>query len=449
LSYRNYKVKLFWEKFVLYARLPEMRLFWLFLPFLIALLVINIFYLPQFWIFLSLVIFIILAAIILVNSLRLSRSNLEIKIERNELGSIISNLWDGIIAYDPNFKILIFNRAAEQIFNLQASEVVSRSFSPEQVKEPRFKALSQIIFPSLAPMVLRQSEPGIYPQIVDISLDEPKAEFRVATDKIIDPNGRLLGFVKLVHDRTREVELLRSKTEFIAIASHQLRTPLTAIHWALESLAKENFTGNQKELVDNALAIAVKLTKTVNDLLDISKIEEGKFGYQFENIDLVGFIEKIVSEVKDFTKQFKVKVYFQKPAEPSIFLTADPQKLSIVVSNLIDNAIRYNVENGEVIISIERMKDKPYVKVIVKDTGVGIPAEQINKLFTRFFRAENVAKFATEGSGLGLYISKNIVLRHGGEIWAESEINRGSTFYFTLPTDDKLIPSREIASGEE
>ncbi len=442
-------MKRLFRKFLLYAKLPEMRLFWFFLPFLTILLIINIFYLPNFWVFITLGVFLVLGAIILVNNLRLARSNLEIKIERNELKGIIFNLRDGIIAYDPNFKILIFNRAAEQIFNLKAEEVIGQYFNLERAREPHFKLLSQVIFPSLAPVAVRQSEQGIYPQIVDLSFEEPKIELRVATDKIIDPNGQLLGFVKLVHDRTREIELLRSKTEFITVASHQLRTPLTSIHWALESLAKQNLETNQKELASTALEASVKLLKTVNDLLDVSKIEEGKFGYQFENVNIINLIEEIAEGVKDFVRHFGVKIYFQKPSEPSIAISADPQKLSMVISNLLDNAIRYNVPNGEVIVALERLKDQPYIKISVKDTGVGVPADEINKLFTKFFRAENIAKISTEGSGLGLYIAKNIIKRHGGEIWAESEINRGSTFCFTLPTDPKLIPPKEIVYGEE
>ena len=442
-------VRRFWRQSLLYAKLPEMRLFWFFLPFLIILLTINIFYLPKLWVFITLIIFLGLGVIILFNNLRLARSNLEIKIERNELKSIISNLRDGIIAYDPNFKILIFNRAAEGIFNLKAEEVIGQYFNLERVREAPYRLISQVIFPSLAPVVIRRSEPGVYPQIIDLSLEEPKIELRVATDKILDPNGQLLGFVKIVHDRTRELELIRSKNEFIGVASHQLRTPLTSIQWALESLIKENLTENQKNLVNTALDVSAKALKMVNDLLDVSKIEEGKFGYQFEDIDIISFIEEIIGNVNDFAKQFNVKIYFQRPDEPSIVLSADPQKLSIVISNLLDNAIRYNVPNGEVIVAVERVKDQPYVKISVKDTGIGIPQEGINKLFTKFFRAENVVKVDPNGSGLGLYIAKNIIKRHGGEIWVESEINRGSTFYFTLPTDPKLIPLKEIVYEEE
>jgi len=442
-------VERFFKKIILYAKLPEMRLFWFFLPFLIVLLAINILYLPQSWALVSSGVFLILGVIILINNLRLARLNLEIKIERNELMSIISNLRDGVIAYDPNFKILIFNQAAEQIFNLQNKDIVGQYFNPERAQEKRFKLISQIIFPSLAPTVVRRSEPGAYPQVVDISFDEPEIELRVATDRIIDPKGQLLGFVKLVHDRTREIELLRSKTEFIAVASHQLRTPLTGIHWVFESLAKQNLEASQKELVDKGLEASVKLSKIVNDLLDVSKIEEGRFGFQFENVNIIAFLEELIKDVGPSAQQFNIKFYFKKPTEQSIVLSVDAQKLSMAVSNLIDNAIKYNVPNGEITLGVERVKDQPYVQISIKDTGIGIPADQINKLFTKFFRAENVSSAHPDGTGLGLYIAKNIIKRHGGEIWAESEINRGSTFYFTLPTDPKLIPPREILYGEE
>jgi len=442
-------MKRFFQKVALYAKLPEMRLSWFFLPFLLALLIIDSIYLPQALVFAVLGILLVLGAIILVNNLRLARSNLEVKIERNELKSIIANLKDGIIAYDPNFKILIFNRAAEEIFVLKSGEVLGKYFAPETAREPKFKLLSQAIFPSLAPLVVRRSDPGQYPQIIDISFNESDMNLRVATDKIADSNGQLLGFVKIIRDRTREIKLLKSKTEFIATASHQLRTPATATHWAIEELSKQKMSEEQKPIIETALGAVTKLMKTINDMLDVSKIEEGEFGYQFDNVEFITFIEDIIRDIEPLAKQFNVKIYLEKPAEQSIALSLDRQKISMVVSNLIDNAIKYNVANGEVIVEIERLKDEPYLEVSVKDTGVGVPEEDIKKLFTKFFRSVNAVKFATEGSGLGLYIAKNIINRHGGKIWAESEINRGSIFHFTLPTDPKLIPSKEVIYGEE
>ena len=432
----------FFKKAILYLKLPEMRLFWYFIPLALVIAVIDILYLPYSWILISLGIFLVLGAIILTNNLRLARLNLEIKLERNELKSIIFNLSDGIIAYDQNFKIMVFNRASERIFNIGADMVIGQYFSPDKAKDPALSLLGQVLYPSLAPLVIRRSESGVYPQISDFSFSRPEVELRVTTDRIVDPNGNLLGFVKIVYDRTREVEILKSKSEFIEVAAHQLRTPLTSINWIFDFLNKEILTDSQKEVVNMGMTASAGVLKTVNDLLDISQIEGGKFGYKFEDVNIILFIEGILNEMMPLARESGIKIYLKKPQETSISVSIDPQKLSIAVSNLVVNAIRYNTEKGEVIVEIQKLKDKPFVQISVKDTGIGIPPENISKLFLKFFRSDNAQKIITEGSGLGLYISKNIITRHGGEIWAESQLNRGSTFYFTLPTDPKMIPAK-------
>jgi len=436
------------QQIKLYLSLPEMRLFWYFLPFILIIAIIDVFYLPAVWILISLGILIILASIIFINNLRSATLNLEIKIERNQLKSIITNLLDGIIAYDENFRILIFNKESEQIFNLKSEEALSQIFTPDLAKEPKFFLISQVLFPSLAPVVIRRTEGGIYPQVIDMSFSNPKVDLRVTTDKIIDSNGRLLGFVKIVHDRTRELGILKSKSEFIEVAAHQLRTPLTSINWIFEELLNENLTEGQKEMAAMGKVATSTVLKTVNDLLDVSQIEEGRYGYKFQNIDITSFTEGILDDILPTAKQAGIKVYLKKPELP-INISADPQKLSIAVSNLIVNAIKYNTENGEVIVEIKKVEDKPYVQISVKDTGIGIPSDDIKNLFTKFFRADNAQKSVTDGTGLGLYITKNVINRHGGEIWAESQMNRGTTFYFTLPLDPNLMPQVESVFLEE
>ncbi|MCX6702701.1 MAG: ATP-binding protein [Candidatus Wolfebacteria bacterium] len=438
----------FWKRIILYAKLPEMRLSWILLPVLVVLSGINLFFLPSPLGLVTLGIFFALMIIITWSSLRLTKSNLEIKVERNELSSIVTNLNDGIIAYDSGFKILIFNRAAETIFGIKSQSVTGQIFSPDRSKESEFRLLTQVIFPSLAPSVVSHSAPGVFPQISDVSFSEPNLNLRVVTDRILDPNGQLLGFVKIVRDRTREVELLQAKTEFISVAAHQLRTPLSAINWSFENILGMELKDDAKEAATTGRNAAAKMSKTVNDLLDVSKIEEGRFGYNFESVNLSEFVEGVIAETQELNKQTTVKIYFKKPAE-EVGVYIDKEKLRIALFNFLDNSIKYNVENGEVVVGISRLPDKPYVEVSVKDTGLGISADEIKKLFTKFFRAENITDVVTEGTGLGLYISKNIVRRHGGEVRVESELNRGSTFYFTLPTDFSLVPARETASGEE
>lgn len=375
-------------------------------------------------------------------------SDSEIEIERNELGSIIKTLRDGVIVYDANFKILIFNPAAEEIFRVNAKEITGKHMSPDNIKNPRLKLITQTFFPSLAPLVVNRSESGFYPQITDISLEEEKIELRSITDKITDKNSRFLGYVKVVIDKSREVELMKAKNEFISIAAHQLRTPLTAVNWTFESLNGEKISASQKSLVNTGLEASALMLKIVNDLLDVSKIEEGHFGYDFEDVNLIDFVKEVIKEAKDMADQSSVKIYLKEPKTPLI-LKIDSQKLGMVLFNLIDNAVKYNVENGEVVVSVECLKDKPFVQISVKDTGIGMNKSDLEKMFKKFFRADNAVKAIPNGSGLGLYIAKNIIKRHGGEIWAESEINRGSTFYFTLPIDKNLIPSKEFVYGEE
>lgn len=438
----------FWKRIILYAKLPEMRLSWILLPVLVVLSGMNLFFLPPPLGLVTLGIFIALMMIIGWSSLRLTKSNLEIKVERNELSSVVINLNDGLIAYDSGFKILIFNRASESIFGIKSQSVAGQTFSPDRSKEPEFRLLTQVIFPSLAPSVVSRSAPGVFPQVSDISFSEPNLNLRVVTDRILDPSGQLLGFMKIVRDRTREVELLKAKTEFISVAAHQLRTPLSAINWSFESILGLDLKDDAREAATTGQNAATKMSKTVNDLLDVSKIEEGRFGYNFENVNLSEFVEGVIAEIQGLYKQATVKIYFKKPEE-EIGVYIDKEKLRIALFNFLDNSIKYNVENGEVVVGINRLPDKPYVEVSIKDTGLGIPAEDINKIFTKFFRAENITDVVTEGTGLGLYISKNIVKRHGGDVRVESELNRGSTFYFTLPTDMSLIPKTEVGAGEE
>jgi len=436
--------------FLNYLFLPEMRFFWLFFIFLVFALIAGFIYLSESWVFFDLAALLTLGVIIiLMYSLRSARFNLAVRVEREQLSNIIVNLYDAVIAYDPDFRILIFNRAAGKIFNVVATDIIGEYFTPEKAKDRRFSFLCQVLFPSLAPLVVRRSEDVTGSQVADFSFEDPKYDLRVTTSKIIDSDGNLLGFVKIIRDRTRELAILRSKSEFIEIAAHQLRTPLTGMLWGWETLAKESLTDEQLEIIKSGLAATKIAVENVNDLLDVAKIEEGKFDFQFEEINLVLFLEELFEGFIDLAKQANVKIFFQKPKDKELKVFMDKHKLSIALSNLITNAIKYNVSNGQVIIEAEKLVDQPRVQISVKDTGIGIPAQDAERLFTKFYRAKNAVKAITEGIGLGLYIAKNIVKAHGGEIWVDSELNRGSTFYITLPTDERLIPSKSAPIIEE
>ncbi len=366
-----------------------------------------------------------------------------------EFESILNGLSDPLILYDQNFRILFFNPAAEDLFKIKASSILGKSLQPQEAERSELRVLVQVLFPSLAPVMVPRSPSGVWPQVVDISFTEPNLDLRVTTSRIEMDPGQPARFLKIIRDRTREIGLVKTKSDFVTVASHQLKTPITNIQWALETLSEDTTLSDpNQEIVRNAVEAARLLAKIVEDLLSSARIEEGRFGYHFERADLTAFLNQILNQALPQARRAGMRIYFKQPPGPLPMVAIDPQKLSLAVTNILENAIRYNVKNGEVIIGIEQPHDKPFLQVSAKDTGIGIPAEEIPKLFSKFFRAENAVKFQTEGTGLGLYIAKNIIQAHGGRIWAESEVNRGSTFYFTLPTDPQLVPQVEIPMGD-
>lgn len=424
---------------------PEMAVIWLFWAngILLAILA-NIF-------FENIVLGVLAAILALTPNVFLTireakrlREDLNQTVSSSRLESIVTHLEDAVIAYDNDFKILVFNGAAAKMFGVAPDAVLGKTIGPSRVNEPPLALLIQTLFPSLAPAVVSRSEPNALPQVTDISFTDPVREFRVSTDKLMDSGHKPLGFVKVIRDRTREIQLMRSQSDFVSIAAHQLRTPLTAVHWTLESVSKGQPLNEEGEtLVRNGLAATSSLLKMVNDLLNIAEIEEGRFGYKYEEIDLIKFVSDLLANAQLVAKKYGLQLYFDKGGFNELKLQADPTRLGLAVSNLIDNAMKYNTKNGSVTVGLRPMKNKPYIQIDVRDTGVGITPADMEKLFQKFFRASNAQKIQADGSGLGLYMTKNIIQQHGGSIWAESTIGRGTTFSFTLPTDPTLLPKAE------
>lgn len=346
--------------------------------------------------------------------------------------SLIDALEDGLIVYDSNFKILQFNKAAEDILEVKAGDIIGKTFSLDKAKSFKSKIMSQAMFPSLAPTFIRRSEPGQYPQILDISLDEPRRDLRIITNQILDATGQTMGFVKLIKDQTRERELAKAKSDFVTIAAHQLRTPATGINWALKNIISDKSVSDEsRETLITAHKAAQSLLDIINDLISLTQLEEGKFSYQFKAVNLTDLLGKILAQADLIAKEAGVKLYFQPPTDKKITVKADAEKLGAALSNLIDNGIRYNVKNGEVTVSVSQQKNK--IDISIKDTGVGMSEDDLSKLFTKFARGKSAEKTGVSGSGLGLYLSKQIIEAHGGKIGVKSVIDRGTTFIVSLP----------------
>ncbi|MFZ2303767.1 MAG: HAMP domain-containing sensor histidine kinase [Minisyncoccia bacterium] len=236
-------------------------------------------------------------------------------------------------------------------------------------------------------------------------------------------------------------ELDKLKSDFISVAAHQLRTPLSGVKWVLKLLLDGDLGGindDQKGMLKRGYETNEKMIQLVNDLLNVSRIENGKFGYRFERNDFMKLLNTLVENTVLPSKERNIEVILENRAGMVPEFLFDPEKLLIALQNIVDNAMKYTLPGGRVTIVVEKRGD--YIEVKVTDTGVGIPKADIAKLFSKFFRAANVIHLQTDGSGLGLFIVKSIIMRHGGQIWVDSVEGKGTTITVVVPVIDELLP---------
>jgi signal transduction histidine kinase len=246
--------------------------------------------------------------------------------------------------------------------------------------------------------------------------------------------GEQTGTLVIVHDVTREKMVEKLKTEFVSLSAHQLRTPLSAIKWTLKMFLEGDLgkiTEEQKEYLGKTYQSNERMIGLINDLLNVTRIEEGRYLYKLEAADPAVLVQDVVDSLKEQIKNRNIKFTFLKPKKKISEIKADEEKIKLVIYNLLANALAYTPQGRSISIFIE--EEGGEVKIGVKDEGIGIPKDQQGRIFTKFFRGANAMKVDTGGSGLGLYISKNIVEAHGGSIWFESEEGKGTTFYFKIP----------------
>jgi signal transduction histidine kinase len=249
------------------------------------------------------------------------------------------------------------------------------------------------------------------------------------------------GLEKKVEDRTHELalanerlkELDRIKSDFVSNVSHELRTPLTAIKGAVDLVLREvagPLTEKQIHYLTRVRANTQHLAGLINDLLDLSKIESGKIEFKASRVSLAGLVHDVVETLRPIAAE-KIIALEATISEP-ILVWADRDKVNQVLMNLIGNAIKFTLAQGRVTVSASR-NGKENVQVCVSDTGPGVPADEKQKIFDKFYQIAEAGGAKPKGTGLGLAISKSLVELHGGKIWVESEDGRGSTFSFTLP----------------
>ena len=353
--------------------------------------------------------------------------------ERDRIKTIVSSMGEGLIVVDKNYQTVLINKMAEKILEMPENELIGKDIRKITSLLKGDQKVAQNDLP-----LEKMFKTG---KIISVGIDDDFYYFLSSGKKfpvaIIDAplkNGdEIVGGIIVFRDITIEKSVDKMKSGFVSIASHQLRTPLTSIRWISEMLLSGdvgNIKKNQKEFIEDIYDSVLKLIELINTLLILSRVEAGNIEIKPAEIDLVKFSKDIVKEAEHLIEDKKLKVEIKLLKKiPSIKL--DSTILRQVISNLINNSIRYTDKKGKIKISIEQ-KDKEII-YSVADNGIGIPKKQQNKIFDKFFRADNARLKESNGSGIGLTLVKYLVELWKGKIWFESKEGEGATFYFTIP----------------
>lgn len=330
--------------------------------------------------------------------------------------AILESIADGVIVLDRQRNIVIVNRAAEQMLNMHDWQFVRRSFS--EIPLVRVDVRHEVF-----------SENGAghrdHFRFGDRVL-------RLSSAPVITGEGHQIGEVVVLHDISAEAAVDRAKTDFIATISHELRSPLTVIYGYIDLLLRGlvgELSGEQHNLLEAVRNRVELMNNIVKNVIMVASIDANTLQTDFAPQDVRRVIDEVIMPMRKAFERKGLALTVNTPDDlPPV--RADREQLLIVLGQVIDNARRYT-QQGEVVITAHQ-RDDQMVQIDVTDTGPGIPADQMQRLFTRFFRVEG-NNSPERGSGLGLVITRQLVERHGGKVWAQSDVGRGSTFSIALP----------------
>ncbi|MEK6755405.1 MAG: ATP-binding protein [Bacteroidota bacterium] len=345
--------------------------------------------------------------------------------EKKKSEAIVAGIPDPVIVTNQESQLLHMNQAAKRALSIVGNNWQGKPLH-EIVRNQRWIKV-------LSPEGTQEEEQAKRDPLLSIQQGEQTLYFRPRHTTIIDENGSVQGVVTLLQDVTRFKILDRMKSEFMATVSHELRTPLTSINMAVDILSQEvlgQVNERQRDMLSTAKDDCERLTKLVQELLDLSRLESGKYEMKRESVNLRVVIDEAL---KPLRLQFREKgIQLETDISPTTpEVPGDQQQLSWVIANLVSNALRYTPENGKVTIHSDIENDS--VRVSVADSGRGIPADSVEMIFDKFVQVKQATDSTPGSVGLGLAIAKEVVEAHGGRIWVESIVGKGSTFYFTIP----------------
>ncbi|WDF66855.1 PAS domain S-box protein [Sphingobacterium oryzagri] len=349
------------------------------------------------------------------------------------LNSIIETIREGLVVLDPNFKVLKVNKAFLKIFKVSEAETIDKLLFDLGNRQWDIQTLRELlldILPTNNPVldyVVEHDFPYIGPKTMLLNAHRIELEGSYK-DRIL----------LAIEDVTERREIEKRKDDFLSIASHELKTPLTAIRGYIQLLKRFIDAENAKaiDIVEKSDNQIERLNSLIAELLDVSKIKSGKLDIHHNDFDFDKMVKDTIESVQLSNAEHKILLN----GHTGVICSGDETHLSQVVANLLSNAIKYSPDKEAIEVDLARFGD--HIKVMVKDHGLGINDSDKRKIFERFYRVKNVQK-KFSGMGIGLYICQQIILQHGGSIWVDSELGNGSTFSFTIPIKKTGIQNEE------
>lgn len=354
--------------------------------------------------------------------------------EKEKTVAILAGMADGLVVFDAEERILTANAVAESMLGLNLVERIGQKVGAECQTSPLWRRICDVA-------AGQEFDPGASIDLPDPAQGGGVLSIQTRASQIRAPNGRLIGTAIVLRDVTALKAVERMKSRFMAGVTHELKTPLAVIKMHVKNVAryyKRLSSGQREQLLSSVQRQVDLLEELIENILDLSRLDSGEVQLTLTKLDLVPLVAQIITEVQALATSKDVTLRWRKPeATQSALVQADGPQLARVIRNLVDNAIKYTPEGGDVKVTLisehdeHDEKNKPWVGVRVQDTGIGIPAAAQARIFERFYRVD--PSHTVPGTGLGLSIVKEIVEAHGGTISVESEPGAGSTFAVRLP----------------
>lgn len=370
----------------------------------------------------------------------INRQLLEVEKQKNRLQAVFENVEEGVYVFDKNLKMIQANDACELMTGCSEKEMVGKSYYDifgchDRVGHyyPEFNPVSKVLS-------TRESVP--YDEHLHKSKDGKSRWVGVSYTPIFNDKGEIEQIVSVTRDITAIKELEKAKSEFVSVASHELRTPLTVINGYLSLLLSGDLGSLENEKAQNTfLSVLAKvhletqrLTKLVEELLNVSRIEEGNLKLIFRKLPVVDILEQTTDEFKPIAAMKGIRLKLENKVKENgrnVYISGDPGKFKQILFNLLDNAVKFTESGGEIVTECVSKSGRLYISV--RDTGVGIPQSMLPRVFEKFQQVSGSYLKENKGTGLGLFIVKSLVELHKGKIWVRSTPGKGTEFKLELP----------------